>query len=105
MAVWVEHTRGRRWRFVVGGRLRWRRSWSDSSGAIDVLWFGLSKRAGDLDQAFGYVGAASLWCYWTQRLLACGYVIRKADSSKTQRGLESSRGCFAMRTVLHDRVA
>jgi 2-polyprenyl-6-methoxyphenol hydroxylase-like FAD-dependent oxidoreductase len=28
----------------------------DLGAPIDVLWFGLSKRAGDPEQAFGYVG-------------------------------------------------
>jgi 2-polyprenyl-6-methoxyphenol hydroxylase-like FAD-dependent oxidoreductase len=65
----------------------------DLGAPIDVLWFGLSKRAGDPDQGFGYVGAGQFMVlldrsnYWQ-----CGYVIRKGGfEQKRHRGLEELR--------------
>ena len=65
----------------------------DLGAPIDVLWFGLSKRAGDSDQGFGYVGAGQFMVlldrgdYWQ-----CGYVIRKGGfEQKRQRRLEELR--------------
>jgi hypothetical protein len=72
-----------------------------------VLWFGLSKRAGDPDQAFGYVGAGQFMVlldrgdYWR-----CGYVIRKGGfEQKRQRGSEELRADVSRcAPFLHDRV-
>ena len=73
-----------------------------------MLWFGLSKRAGDPDQAFGYVGAGQFMVlldrgdYWR-----CGYVIRKGGfEQKRQRGLEELRADVSRcAPFLQDRVA
>ena len=38
----------------------------DLGARIDVLWFSLSKHAGDPEQSFGYMGAGQFgWCCWT----------------------------------------
>jgi 2-polyprenyl-6-methoxyphenol hydroxylase-like FAD-dependent oxidoreductase len=65
----------------------------DLGAPIDVLWFGLSKRDGDPEQSFGYVGAGQFMvllargAYWQ-----CGYVIRKGGFDETrERGLEKLR--------------
>ncbi len=52
----------------------------DLGAPIDVLWFRLSRRAGDPEQAFGFVGAGQFMVlidrgdYWQ-----CAYVIRKGS--------------------------
>jgi 2-polyprenyl-6-methoxyphenol hydroxylase-like FAD-dependent oxidoreductase len=65
----------------------------DLGAPIDVLWFGLSKREGDPEQSFGYVGVGQFMVllargdYWQ-----CGYVIRKGGFDEIrQRGLEKLR--------------
>ena len=65
----------------------------DLGAPIDVLWFRISKKAGDPPQAFGYVRAGQFMVlidradYWQ-----CAYVIRKgAFDEKQQRGLETFR--------------
>jgi 2-polyprenyl-6-methoxyphenol hydroxylase-like FAD-dependent oxidoreductase len=80
----------------------------DLGAPIDVLWFGLSKRAGDPEQSFGYVGAGQFMVlldrcdYWQ-----CGYVIRKGGfEQKRQRGLEELRTDVSRcAPFLNDRVA
>jgi 2-polyprenyl-6-methoxyphenol hydroxylase-like FAD-dependent oxidoreductase len=80
----------------------------DLSAPIDVLWFGLSKHAGDPEQSFGYVGAGQFMVlldrgdYWQ-----CGYVIRKGGfEQKRQRGLEELRTDVSRcAPFLNDRVA
>jgi 2-polyprenyl-6-methoxyphenol hydroxylase-like FAD-dependent oxidoreductase len=80
----------------------------DLGAPIDVLWFGLSKRPGDPEQAFGYVGAGQFMVlldrgdHWQ-----CGYVIRKCGfEQKRQRGLEELRADVSRcAPFLHDRVA
>ena len=80
----------------------------DLGAPIDVLWFGLSKRAGDPDQGFGYVGAGQFMVlldrsnYWQ-----CGYVIRKGGfEQKRHRGLEELRADVSRcAPFLNDRVA
>jgi len=65
----------------------------DLGAPIDVLWFRVAKRAGDPQQAFGYVGAGQFMVlidrgdYWQ-----CAYVIRKGSFQERQgRGLEAFR--------------
>ena len=79
----------------------------DLGAPIDVLWFGLSKREGDPEQSFGYVGAGQFMVllergdYWQ-----CGYVIRKGGFDETrQRGLEKLRADISRcAPFLNDRV-
>ncbi|HEY5812787.1 MAG TPA: FAD-dependent monooxygenase, partial [Terrimicrobiaceae bacterium] len=81
---------------------------TDLGAPIDVLWFGLSKRPGDPDQSFGYVGAGQFMVlldrgdYWQ-----CGYLIRKGEFGQTrQRGLEEFRTRVSRcAPFLHDRLA
>ena len=63
----------------------------DLGAPIDVLWFGVPKRAGDPPQAFGFVGAGQFMVlidrsdYWQ-----CAYVIRKGSFEERQRrGLQA----------------
>lgn len=65
----------------------------DIGAPIDVLWFRLSKKAGDPPQAFGFVNAGQFMVlidrasYWQ-----CAYVIRNGSlQEKQKRGLESFR--------------
>lgn len=65
----------------------------DSGAPIDVLWFRLSKRAGDPEQSFGHVGAGQFMVligrgdYWQ-----CAYVIRKGSlAERREKGLEAFR--------------
>jgi 2-polyprenyl-6-methoxyphenol hydroxylase-like FAD-dependent oxidoreductase len=65
----------------------------DSGSPIDVLWFRVSKQAGDPPQAFGFVSAGQFMVligrddYWQ-----CAYVIRKGSFERTRTGgLESFR--------------
>jgi 2-polyprenyl-6-methoxyphenol hydroxylase-like FAD-dependent oxidoreductase len=65
----------------------------DLGAPIDVLWFRVTKKAGDPPQAFGYVGAGQFMVlidrgdYWQ-----CAYVIRKGSFEKRQqRGLPAFR--------------
>ena len=65
----------------------------DSGAPIDVLWFRLSKQAGDPPQAFGFVGVQQFMMlinrgdYWQ-----CAYVIQKgAFEKKRAAGLEEFR--------------
>jgi 2-polyprenyl-6-methoxyphenol hydroxylase-like FAD-dependent oxidoreductase len=59
----------------------------DLGAPIDVLWFRLSKKAGDPPQAFGFVGAGQFMVlidradYWQ-----CAYVIRKGSFKEKQQG-------------------
>jgi 2-polyprenyl-6-methoxyphenol hydroxylase-like FAD-dependent oxidoreductase len=79
----------------------------DLGAPIDVLWFGLSKRDGDPEQSFGYVGAGQFMVllerddYWQ-----CGYVIRKGAFDQTrQGGLEKLRADISRcAPFLNDRV-
>src|SRR5581483_8525068 len=74
---------------------------------IDVLWFRVSKHAGDPPQAFGFVGVGQFMVlldradYWQ-----CAYVIRKGSlAERRQRGLEAFREEVARCTpFLRDRV-
>jgi 2-polyprenyl-6-methoxyphenol hydroxylase-like FAD-dependent oxidoreductase len=80
----------------------------DLGAPIDVLWFSLSKRAGDPGQALGYVGAGQFMVlldrgdHWQ-----CGYVIRKGGfEQKRQGGLEELREDVSRcAPFLRDRVA
>jgi 2-polyprenyl-6-methoxyphenol hydroxylase-like FAD-dependent oxidoreductase len=65
----------------------------DLGAPIDVLWFRVSKRAGDPPQAFGFAGAGQFMVlinrgdYWQ-----CAYVIRKGSLAESQqRGLPAFR--------------
>ena len=65
----------------------------DTGAPIDVLWFRLSKQAGDPPQAFGFVGASQFMVlidrgdYWQ-----CAYVIRKGSfDEKRAKGLPAFR--------------
>ena len=79
----------------------------DLGAPIDVLWFSLSKRAGDPEQSFGFVGVGQFMVlldrgdYWQ-----CGYVIRKGGfEQKRQRGLEELRADISRcAPFLNDRV-
>ncbi|HEY5811718.1 MAG TPA: FAD-dependent oxidoreductase [Terrimicrobiaceae bacterium] len=79
----------------------------DLGAPIDVLWFGLSKRAGDPGQALGYVGTGQFMVlldrgdHWQ-----CGYVIRKGGfEQRRQHGLEELRADVSRcAPFLHDRV-
>ena len=80
----------------------------DLGAPIDVLWFSLSKRAGDPGQALGYVGAGQFMVlldrgdHWQ-----CGYVIRKGGfEQKRQGGLEELREDVSRcAPFLRDRIA
>jgi 2-polyprenyl-6-methoxyphenol hydroxylase-like FAD-dependent oxidoreductase len=80
----------------------------DLGAPIDVLWFGLSKREGDPEQSFGYVGVGQFMVllargdYWQ-----CGYVIRKGGFDEIrQRGLEKLRADIShCAPFLDNRVA
>jgi 2-polyprenyl-6-methoxyphenol hydroxylase-like FAD-dependent oxidoreductase len=80
----------------------------DLGAPIDVLWFGLSRRPGDPEQAFGFVDAGQFMVllgrgdHWQ-----CGYVIRKGGfEQKRQRGLEELRADVSRcAPFLQDRVA
>jgi 2-polyprenyl-6-methoxyphenol hydroxylase-like FAD-dependent oxidoreductase len=80
----------------------------DMGAPIDVLWFRVTKKAGDPPQAFGFVGAGQFMVlidrsdYWQ-----CAYVIRKGSFDERQRrGLQAFReeitNCAAF---LADRAA
>jgi 2-polyprenyl-6-methoxyphenol hydroxylase-like FAD-dependent oxidoreductase len=63
----------------------------DLGAPIDVLWFRVTKEAGDPPQAFGFVGAGQFMVlinrgdYWQ-----CAYVIRKGSfEERRQRGLQA----------------
>jgi 2-polyprenyl-6-methoxyphenol hydroxylase-like FAD-dependent oxidoreductase len=63
----------------------------DLGAPIDVLWFRVTKKAGDPPQAFGFVGAGQFMVlinrgdYWQ-----CAYVIRKGSfDERRQRGLQT----------------
>jgi 2-polyprenyl-6-methoxyphenol hydroxylase-like FAD-dependent oxidoreductase len=79
----------------------------DLGAPIDVLWFRLSKRAGDPAQGFGFVGAGQFMVlidrgdYWQ-----CAYVIRKGGLDEQQRrGLSNFQAEIARCTpFLSDRV-
>jgi len=65
----------------------------DLGAPIDVLWFRVSKKAGDPPQAFGFVSAGQFMVlidradYWQ-----CAYVIRKGSfEERRQRGLQAFR--------------
>ncbi len=65
----------------------------DLGTPIDVLWFRVTKKAGDPPQAFGFVGAGQFMVlinrgdYWQ-----CAYVIRKGSfEGRQQRGLQAFR--------------
>jgi 2-polyprenyl-6-methoxyphenol hydroxylase-like FAD-dependent oxidoreductase len=65
----------------------------DLGAPIDVLWFRLSRKAGDPPQAFGFVSAGQFMVlidradYWQ-----CAYVIRKGSfEGKQRRGLQAFR--------------
>jgi 2-polyprenyl-6-methoxyphenol hydroxylase-like FAD-dependent oxidoreductase len=65
----------------------------DLGAPIDVLWFRVTKKAGDPPQAFGFVGAGQFMVlinrgdYWQ-----CAYVIRKGSFDERQeRGLRAFR--------------
>ena len=65
----------------------------DLGAPIDVLWFRVSKQAGDPPEAFGYVSAGQFMVlidraeYWQ-----CAYVIRKGSfDARRTRGLEAFR--------------
>src|SRR6266567_1906316 len=59
----------------------------DLGAPIDVVWFRLSRKAGDPPQAFGFVSAGQFMVlidradYWQ-----CAYVIRKGSFEEKQRG-------------------
>jgi 2-polyprenyl-6-methoxyphenol hydroxylase-like FAD-dependent oxidoreductase len=79
----------------------------DLGAPIDVLWFRLSKRAGDPQQSFGHVGVGQFMVlldrgdYWQ-----CGYVVRKGTfAEKHQQPLEAFREEVARcAAFLRDRV-
>jgi 2-polyprenyl-6-methoxyphenol hydroxylase-like FAD-dependent oxidoreductase len=63
----------------------------DLGAPIDVLWFRVTKKAGDPPQAFGFVGAGQFMVlinrggYWQ-----CAYVIRKGSfEERKRRGLQA----------------
>ena len=65
----------------------------DLDAPIDVLWFRVTKKAGDPPQAFGFVGAGQFMVlidrsdYWQ-----CAYVIRKGSfEERHRRGLQAFR--------------
>jgi 2-polyprenyl-6-methoxyphenol hydroxylase-like FAD-dependent oxidoreductase len=79
----------------------------DLGAPIDVLWFRLSKHAGDPQQSFGHVGAGQFMVlldrgdYWQ-----CGYVIRKGSfTEKHRQPLETFQEEIARcAAFLRDRV-
>ncbi len=82
---------------------------ADSFGApMDVLWFRISRRDGDPDQAFGRIDQGQMMIlidrgeYWQ-----CGFLIRKGDFEKIkQRGLDAFRQDIAtVAPFLRDRAA
>jgi 2-polyprenyl-6-methoxyphenol hydroxylase-like FAD-dependent oxidoreductase len=80
----------------------------DLGAPIDVLWFGLSRRPGDPEQAFGYVGAGQFMVLLDRGdRWQCGYVIRKGGfEQKRQRGLEELRADVSRcAPFLQDRLA
>jgi len=74
---------------------------------MDVLWFRLSRRSGDLDETFGRIDAGQFLVrinrgdYWQ-----CGYVIAKGSADRLRaRGIESLRQQIAqLAPFLTDRV-
>jgi hypothetical protein len=77
------------------------------SAAVDVLWFRLSRRSGDLDETFGRIDTAQFLVrinrgdYWQ-----CGYVIAKGAAGRLKaEGIESLRQRIAqLAPFLTDRV-
>ncbi|HEX8805622.1 MAG TPA: FAD-dependent oxidoreductase [Candidatus Aquilonibacter sp.] len=79
----------------------------DLGAPMDVLWMRLSKRTGDQNAAFGFVGAGAVLVlidrgdYWQ-----CGYVIAKGTAEQVrERGLDAFRAELARTApVIADRV-
>ncbi len=79
----------------------------DLGAPMDILWLRLSRRPGDKNAAFGYVGAGSIMVlidrgdYWQ-----CGYVIAKGTADEIRaRGLDAFKAeVAAVAPMVADRV-